>query len=98
MRSRLISPETLVAAANVIAKEIAAEDAVGIAPDREDVVDIGLSGVVLDEERGALEPVVMRTPRPVFSRPRRVHSVDLGPRAPFTFDCRRPLCAPLDKS
>jgi hypothetical protein len=43
-----------VASANVIAKEIAAEVAVGIAPDGVDVVDVVLSVVVLDEERRTL--------------------------------------------
>src|SRR2546422_11301597 len=96
MRSRLISPETLMAAANVLAKEIAAEVAVRIAPDGVDVVDGVLSVVVLDEERSALEPVVMRTPRPVFSRPCEVDVVDPRPLDPIPFDGRERFGQPLD--
>src|SRR5439155_812954 len=83
------------AAANVIAKEIAAEVAAGIAPDGVDVVDIVLSVVVLDEERRALEPVVMRTPRPVFSRPCEVDVVDPRPLDPIPFDGRERFGQPL---
>src|SRR6266542_5494847 len=62
MRSRLISPETLMAAANVLAQQIPAKIAVRIAPDGMDVVDVVLRVVVLDEKRRPLEAVVVRPP------------------------------------
>ena len=55
------------------AQKIAAEVAVGVAPDGVQVVHVVLRVVVLDEECWSLKPVVVRLAALCFAGPREVH-------------------------